>query len=214
MLTHKFSRSAAALAGLAATAAAVLPAGATHAEQPSVAATLETTTSDAITPDGTSHDAGSARRSDPLLDACPLAGPSTFEDSWGWARSGGRSHEGVDMLADRGTPITAVRDGFAQFKTNGLGGRAIWLTAANGDRFYYAHLDDWEGESRDVEAGELIGYVGSSGNAGGPHLHFETLPAGNVENPYGHTLNACVPSPVPLRPNDAIELGGAAVVAV
>lgn len=133
--------------------------------------------------------------SGPLFDVCPVAGPSTFEDSWGWARSGGRSHEGVDMVADRGTPVIAVRDGFAQFKTNGLGGRAIWLTAPNGDKFYYAHLDDWVGESREVRAGDHVGFIGSTGNAHGPHLHFETLPGGHVENPYGHTLAACVPTP-------------------
>ena len=114
------------------------------------------------------------------------------------------------MIADRGTPVVAVRDGYAQFKTNGLGGRAIWLTADNGDKFYYAHLDSWEGESRDVTAGDLIGYVGSSGNARGPHLHFETLPGGSVENPYPHTLGACVPTPGELadarnRLNDAIS---------
>jgi murein DD-endopeptidase MepM/ murein hydrolase activator NlpD len=130
-----------------------------------------------------------------LLDVCPISGSATFEDSWGWARSGGRRHEGVDMIADRGTAIVAVRDGSAQFKTSGLGGRAVWLTADNGDKFYYAHLDSWEGESRDVAAGDLIGYVGSSGNARGPHLHFETLPGGSVENPFPHTLGACVPTP-------------------
>jgi murein DD-endopeptidase MepM/ murein hydrolase activator NlpD len=127
-----------------------------------------------------------------LLATCPLDGPGTFEDSWGWARSGGRSHKGVDMIASRGTPVVAVRDGSAQFKTNGLGGRAVWLTAANGDKFYYAHLDDWNGSSREVQAGELIGWVGSTGNAGGPHLHFETQPGGRVENPFPHTLTACV----------------------
>ncbi|MGA9275868.1 M23 family metallopeptidase, partial [Ilumatobacter sp.] len=155
--------------------------------------------------DSTDDVAGSDESTDPapkaadpnlaLFDVCPVAGPSTFEDSWGWARSGGRSHEGVDMIADRGTPIRAVRDGDAQFKTNGLGGRAIWLTTANGDKFYYAHLDDWEGESRAVQAGDVIGYVGSTGNAQGPHLHFETLPGGSVENPYAHTFGACIPSP-------------------
>ena len=99
------------------------------------------------------------------------------------------------MIADRGTTVVAVRDGSAEFKSNRLGGKAVWLTTADGDRFYYAHLDDWAGESRNVRAGEIIGYVGSTGNAQGPHLHFETLPNGDVENPYAHTLEACVPTP-------------------
>lgn len=93
---------------------------------------------------------------DELLERCPVDGVSTFEDSWGWARSGGRGHEGVDMIAERGTPVVAVRDGEAHFKSNRLGGRAIWLTAPNGDKFYYAHLDAWEGESRTVTAGEPV----------------------------------------------------------
>lgn len=141
----------------------------------------------------------SARPDDvPLLDACPVDGSSTFEDSWGWPRSGGRSHQGVDIIAVRGVPIVAVRDGAASFTNSNLGGRAIWLTADNGDKFYYAHLDSWEGESRTVSAGEVIGYVGSSGNAHGPHLHFETMPDGVVENPFPHTLGACVPAPEPV----------------
>lgn len=130
-----------------------------------------------------------------LLDACPVDGPSTFEDSWGWRRSGGRSHEGVDLIADRGTPVVAVRDGRAQFKSNRLGGKAVWLTTENGDRFYYAHLDGFSGASRQVEAGELIGWVGSTGNARGPHLHFETLPDGQTENPFPHTHQMCVALP-------------------
>ena len=141
-----------------------------------------------------------------LLDACPVDGPSTFEDSWGWPRSGGRSHQGVDMIAARGTPVIAVRDGQAQFTENQLGGRAIWITADNGDRFYYAHLNSWEGQSRDVLAGDVIGYVGSTGNAGAPHLHFETHPGGHVENPFAHTVGACVPTPEELAAtNDDAE---------
>ncbi|MFK7917581.1 MAG: M23 family metallopeptidase [Ilumatobacter sp.] len=132
--------------------------------------------------------------SEPLLDACPIDGSATFEDSWGWPRSGGRSHQGVDMIAARGTPVIAVRDGSAQFKDNRLGGRSIWITTADGDKFYYAHLQDWNGQSREVEAGDVIGWVGNTGNAVGTHLHFETLPGGAVENPYVHTLAACVPS--------------------
>lgn len=180
MLTHSLSRRsrAALTAAIAAVTITALPALA-HAEPRPNHATDELAVDEP----------------DALLDMCPVAGASTFEDSWGWARSGGRRHKGVDIIADRGTPIVAVRDGSAQFKHNRLGGRAVWLTAENGDKFYYAHLDSFEGESRNVEAGDLIGYVGSSGNAGGPHLHFETQPGGNVENPFPHTLQACVPTP-------------------
>lgn len=148
---------------------------------------------------------------DPLLDACPIDGSSTFEDSWGWSRSGGRRHQGVDLIAERGTPIVAVRDGYAQFKNSGLGGRAVWLTTDDGDKFYYAHLDAWEGENRDVVAGELIGYVGSSGNAKGPHLHFETLPGGATENPFPHTLGACVPPPEPVVNEVAAQHASSAI---
>lgn len=171
-------------------APAIAPTNA-HAAVPPISAPADSADSD-----------GDADQAEPvLLDACPLDGSATFQDSWGWARSGGRSHEGVDMIAERGVPVIAVRDGDAQFKTNRLGGNAVWLTTADGDKFYYAHLDRWEGESRTVRAGDVIGYVGSSGNAQGSHLHFETLPDGDVENPFPHTFRACVPdfSQAPLR---------------
>ena len=127
------------------------------------------------------------------LDACPVAGPSSFIDSWGDARSSGRRHEGVDMEADRGTPVVAVRDGSAEFKRSNLGGNAIWLTASTGERFYYAHLDDWAGESRDVRAGEVIGYVGQTGNARGDHLHFEARPGDAAVNAFPLVDAACGP---------------------
>ncbi len=125
------------------------------------------------------------------LDACPVAGPSSFIDSWGDPRSSGRRHEGVDMEADRGTPVVAVRDGSAEFKRSNLGGNAIWLTAATGERFYYAHLDDWAGNSRRVRAGEVIGYVGQSGNARGDHLHFEVRPGDAAVNAFPLVDAAC-----------------------
>lgn len=140
------------------------------------------------------------------LDACPIAGQSSFIDSWGAPRSSGRRHEGVDMEADRGTPVVAVRDGSAEFKRSNLGGNAIWLSAPTGERFYYAHLDEWEGESREVRAGEVIGYVGQTGNARGDHLHFETRPGEAAVNPFPLVDNACAPSarlgltPMVLRP--------------
>ena len=95
------------------------------------------------------------------------------------------------MIAPGGTPIAAASAGFAEFKVSNAGGNAIWLTTVDGDKFYYAHLDSWEGSSRDVSAGEIIGYVGSSGNAGGNHLHFEAQPGGTPTNPFSAVTTAC-----------------------
>jgi murein DD-endopeptidase MepM/ murein hydrolase activator NlpD len=128
------------------------------------------------------------------LSACPVDGDTEFVDDWGDARSGGRRHQGVDMVADRGTPVVAVRDGDAEFKRSNLGGNAIWLVSATGERFYYAHLDRWAGTSRTVTAGEVIGYVGSSGNARGTHLHFESRVGQQAVNPYPLLDAACRPS--------------------
>jgi murein DD-endopeptidase MepM/ murein hydrolase activator NlpD len=124
--------------------------------------------------------------------ACPIPSGSDFIDSWGASRSGGRRHEGVDMIADRGTPVVAAQSGDVNFKQNRLGGNAAWLSSPNGNTFYYAHFDSFEGESRFVLQGELIGYVGSTGNAKGPHLHFETHFGGTVGSPYDATYAACV----------------------
>jgi murein DD-endopeptidase MepM/ murein hydrolase activator NlpD len=130
---------------------------------------------------------------------CPVTGDSTFSDSWGDVRSSGRRHEGVDMAATRGTPVVATLAGLAEFKNTSAGGRSVWLTTPDGDKFFYAHLDRWEGVSREVARGEIIGYVGSTGNAGGPHLHFEVRPGGVAVNPYPPTANACAPRPEPVR---------------
>ena len=124
--------------------------------------------------------------------SCPIPDGSEFIDSWGASRSGGRRHEGVDMIADRGTPIVAAQSGSVGFKRNSLGGNAAWLTTSLGNKFYYAHLDSFEGDSRDVREGDVIGYVGSTGNAQGPHLHFEAHFEGQAGNPYPATFAACV----------------------
>lgn len=111
---------------------------------------------------------------------CPLLG-SAYGDSWGGPRSGGRRHEGVDMLAPTGSPIYAVLSGSVTFKQNRLGGNAVSLVADNGNRYYYAHLSSYEGVSRRVARGDVIGYVGDTGNASGtPHLHFEIHPGGGL----------------------------------
>lgn len=117
---------------------------------------------------------------------CPVQGTSAYGDSWGAPRSGGRRHQGVDMLAPTGTPLQAVIGGFATQKPNKLGGTTISLVGDNGNRYYYAHLSAYEGEGGRVEQGQVIGYVGDTGNATGiPHLHFEIRPGGGVPvNPY------------------------------
>lgn len=109
---------------------------------------------------------------------CPIA-TSAYGDTWGAPRSGGRRHQGVDMLASTGTNLYAVVGGSVRFSTNSLGGNAVWLKGDNGNAYYYAHLDSYVGDSRGVSQGELIGYVGDTGNARGtPHLHFEVHPGG------------------------------------
>jgi murein DD-endopeptidase MepM/ murein hydrolase activator NlpD len=111
---------------------------------------------------------------------CPMNG-SAYGDSWGAPRSGGRSHEGVDMLAPMGTPIYAVVSGTVNFRQNRLGGNAASLVGDNGNRYYYAHFASYEGVSRRVNQGEVIGYNGDTGNATGtPHLHFEIHPGGGL----------------------------------
>jgi peptidoglycan LD-endopeptidase LytH len=109
---------------------------------------------------------------------CPLAGPSAYGDTWGAPRSGGRRHQGVDMIAPTGTLVQAVVGGFVtQNATQVLGGITLSLVGDNGNRYYYGHLSAYEGVGGRVEPGQVIGYVGDTGNAKGvPHLHFEIHP--------------------------------------
>lgn len=117
---------------------------------------------------------------------CPVQGAVGFGDTWGAPRSGGRTHLGVDMIGAQGLPVVAVVDGFAQSKVNTLGGNTILLSGADGNKYYYAHLDSWAALGS-VTAGTVIGYLGQTGNArfSVPHLHFEIHPGGGAAvNPY------------------------------
>lgn len=98
---------------------------------------------------------------------------------------GAREHEGVDIFAPRGTAVVAVSGGVARTDTNALGGNVVWLGGGfGGRRYYYAHLDRWaiDGMAR-VEAGDVLGYVGNTGNARttSPHLHFGIYDGGALD---------------------------------
>ena len=119
--------------------------------------------------------------------------PDQLRDSFHAPRSGGRTHNAIDIAAPRGTPVVAVVDGrIARMHWNSLGGRTLYLTSADGTHdFYYAHLDSYEdglevGDT--VRRGDVLGTVGSTGNAQGPHLHFQVLRKdsgrGTPVNPY------------------------------
>jgi murein DD-endopeptidase MepM/ murein hydrolase activator NlpD len=127
---------------------------------------------------------------------CPVQGGASFIDSWGFPRSGGRSHKGVDMFAPRGTPVVAVVDGRIKFSSNSLGGLSTHLYADNGTVYYYTHLDGHPSNvssGQRVTKGTIVGYVGNSGNARytSPHNHFEIRPNGKAVNPYPTVRAAC-----------------------
>jgi len=125
----------------------------------------------------------------PTLQAFPVQGRCGFSDSWQAPRPGGRQHEGVDIIGARGLAIYAVADGvITRMLTGGaLSGNSIRLTIADGTYFFYAHLDGFAAGlsvGQTVRAGQIIGYLGSTG-ATSNHLHFEVHPKGGAAvNPY------------------------------
>ncbi len=128
-----------------------------------------------------------------------------FVNSWGNARSGGRHHQGTDLLAPQMTPVVAAADGeIKKFGNGPRSGYYIVISHRDGYETWYMHMnndtpgtDDGRGAPEytyvatlevgdTVEAGELLGYVGDSGNAEGSvhHTHFELHLNGRAINPY------------------------------
>lgn len=134
----------------------------------------------------------------PSIDGktCPVGTPNGFIDSWGFPRSGGRTHEGVDMFAPYGTPLYAVATGVIyRVYNNPLGGLSINLIDEAGNMYFYTHLSSASVTSgQDIRVGEIIGAVGTSGNAAGtpPHLHWQFHPGnGDPVNPYPLAYALC-----------------------
>lgn len=123
---------------------------------------------------------------------CPVPGATFFND-YGFARPGGRFHEGNDLFAPRGTPVQAPVSGTVEHYEGTIGGLQFRLRAADGTIYIGTHLESF-GKSGRVAAGEVIGYMGDTGSARGgrPHLHFEIIlpDRGNI-NPYPILAEAC-----------------------
>ena len=134
--------------------------------------------------------------------AVPVQGirRSQVRDNFSDERGRGRKHKALDIMAPRGTPVLAADDGtVAKISRNVAGGLAVYQVDPSG-RFvyYYAHLDRYADNLRDgqpVRRGDVIGYVGTTGNApeSAPHLHFAVMVVerkgrwwgGEAINPYG-----------------------------
>lgn len=131
-----------------------------------------------------------------------------FTDSYGAPRSGHR-HQGNDLMAPRGTEVYAVADGVVHWiRDRGTAGRYVAIEHADGWESWYMHLNNDNPGTDDgaaplalgvavevgevVEAGQLIGWVGDSGNAEGssPHNHFELHHNGRAIDPYPHLVRA------------------------
>ncbi len=116
---------------------------------------------------------------------------ASYINDWGAPRAGTGTHHGNDIFAPTGTPVLAVTDGeLYKVGVNSLGGNRLWLRDDLGNTYYYAHLSGYTSQVKDgvrVRRGEIIGYVGNTGQAitTPPHLHFEIHPGdGDAVNPY------------------------------
>jgi len=114
----------------------------------------------------------------------PVKGVSSesLRSSWHAPRSKGRLHEGVDIFSDRGTPVVSTAAGeIYKIGRSGRGGNSVTVLGPGPALYYYAHLKEHAPHLRiqeRIQAGQLLGWVGNSGNAKAtpPHLHFGIYP--------------------------------------
>jgi len=126
------------------------------------------------------------------IDVFPVQGRCGYADTWHAPRSGGRVHLGVDIIAARGNLVFAAAEGTITKvyydRPGSLSGNGVRLTTDDGTYFFYAHFDTIaEGISPGVrvQAGQVVGTIGATGNTSTPHLHFEIHPGGGTAvNPY------------------------------
>ncbi len=124
---------------------------------------------------------------------CPVSGDVSFVNDFGYVSPAGNRHNGIDLFADRGTPVVAPVSGLMSRYPNPSGGKAFEFHGDDGIRYYGAHLDRY-GDDGYVRAGAVIGYVGNTGDAvtTSPHLHFEMHPGSGLSmSPYPSLYRAC-----------------------
>lgn len=123
---------------------------------------------------------------------CPVKGSTHFINDFGVSKGGGRYHEGIDIFAARGTRVVAPVSGRVEHVSGTRGGKQVHLFGDDGYRYWGTHLDTL-GPSGRVEAGQVLGTVGTTGNAAGtpPHLHFEAYLSGRSVNTYPTLRSAC-----------------------
>jgi murein DD-endopeptidase MepM/ murein hydrolase activator NlpD len=128
--------------------------------------------------------------------SCILERPYSYVDSWGAARSGGRSHKGTDVMAPNGARVFAIVNGVVSRESSSTnGGIQLYLQGDNGIEYFYAHLSGYAvSTGTRVRAGQLVAYSGQTGNARytAPHVHFEVHPGGGTPvNPYPYLRRVC-----------------------
>jgi murein DD-endopeptidase MepM/ murein hydrolase activator NlpD len=147
---------------------------------------------------------GSLAPFDHLFERCPVGQPRGFGDGFGAPRYGGgyHLHKGVDIVAPMGAEIYAPFDGQAYTSSNGLGGSVVFVVGAKGTA-YNAHLSRYSNSSNSfVSAGDVIGYVGSTGYSTTPHDHFEfhpnSMPGSWPPSAYGYSVIEDAINPYPM----------------